>query len=298
MFLKETQSLTGIPMPFASISQLKMFTMKTLLLILISILVSGLICISHASFGQTINTGSRISGFVADSSNKKALDYITVNLMTDKTTAIKADFTKTDGSFEFKNLKPLKYSIVIVGVGYKTKTVVADLSDSTKQSIELGSISISPSVTGLKEVTVTTIKPIVKQEVDRISYDLQADPESKVYSVLEMMRKVPFLSVDADDNIYLKGNADFKILINGKPSSMVERSYKEVLRSMPASSIERIEVITTPPAKYDAEGLAGIINIITNKKWITAIMVRSMSTNVFRSAGLDSADRCRPRWAK
>jgi ferric enterobactin receptor len=266
MFLKETQSLTGIPMPFASISQLKMFTMKTLLLILISILVSGLICISHASFGQTINTGSRISGFVADSSNKKALDYITVNLMTDKTTAIKADFTKTDGSFEFKNLKPLKYSIVIVGVGYKTKTVVADLSDSTKQSIELGSISISPSVTGLKEVTVTTIKPIVKQEVDRISYDLQADPESKVYSVLEMMRKVPFLSVDADDNIYLKGNADFKILINGKPSSMVERSYKEVLRSMPASSIERIEVITTPPAKYDAEGLAGIINIITNKK--------------------------------
>ncbi|HEV7381540.1 MAG TPA: TonB-dependent receptor plug domain-containing protein, partial [Dyadobacter sp.] len=81
-----------------------------------------------------------------------------------------------------------------------------------------------------------------------------------------MMRKVPHLSLDADNNIYLKGNADFKILINGKPSSMVERSYKEILRSMPASSIERIEVITTPPAKYDAEGLAGIINIITNKK--------------------------------
>ncbi|MEO6288084.1 MAG: outer membrane beta-barrel protein [Dyadobacter sp.] len=240
--------------------------MKTLLLVLVSFLFSGLVCVSHASFGQTINTGSRISGFVADSSNNKALDYITVSLMTDKTTAIKADFTKTDGSFVFKNLKPLKYSIVIVGVGYKTKTVVADLSDSTKQSMELGSISISPSITGLKEVTVTTIKPIVQQEVDRIIYDLQADPESKVYSVLEMMRKVPFLSVDADDNIYLKGNADFKILINGKPSSMVERSYKEVLRSMPASSIERIEVITTPPAKYDAEGLAGIINIITNKK--------------------------------
>src|SRR5690606_11837909 len=121
----------------------------------------------------------------------------------------------------------------------------------------LGSIFINPGVTGLKEVTITTIKPIVKQEVDRITYDLQADPESKVYSVLEMMRKVPFLSVDAEDNIYLKGNADFKILINGKPSSMVERSYKEVLRSMPASSIERIEVITTPHAKYDAEGLAG-----------------------------------------
>ncbi len=106
----------------------------------------------------------------------------------------------------------------------------------------------------------------MKQEVDRISYDLQADPESKVFSVLDMMRKVPLLSLDADNNILLKGNSDFKILINGKPSSMVERNYKEILRTMPASSIERIEVITTPPAKYDAEGLAGIINIITNKK--------------------------------
>ncbi|WP_291199600.1 outer membrane beta-barrel family protein [Dyadobacter sp.] len=264
--------------------------MKTLFQLLMSILIPGLVCCQD-SFAQVaptagapaagvpaagapaagapaagITASGSIKGVVADSATGKVLDFITVNLMKDKSTAVKADFSKADGSFAFQNLKPMKYALVLVGVGYKNKTIDVDLTDSTRRQVDLGNVTISQQAVGLKEVTVTALKPIVKQEVDRISYDLEADPESKVYSVLEMMRKVPYLSLDAEDNISLKGNTDFKILINGKPSSMVERSYKDVLRSMPASSIVRIEVITTPPAKYDAEGLAGIINIITNKK--------------------------------
>lgn len=207
-----------------------------------------------------------IKGTVSDSVSQKKLDFITVNLLSDKGIPVKADYTKTDGSFSFNTLPSQKYAIVLIGVGYKNKTIQVDLSDSTKRNTDLGTIVLTSQTIGLKEVTVTTAKQIVKQEVDRISYDLQADPESKVFSVLDMMRKVPMLSLDADNNILMKGNPDFKILINGKPSSMIERNYKEILRTMPASSIERIEVITTPPAKYDAEGLAGIINIITNKK--------------------------------
>ncbi|NNU33305.1 TonB-dependent receptor [Mucilaginibacter sp. S1162] len=125
-----------------------------------------------------------------------------------------------------------------------------------------------PKVNDLKEVTIKADKPIIKQEVDRITYDLQADPQSKFSNVLEMMRKVPFVTVDGNENIMLKGNASYKILINGKPSSLMERDAKAILRSMPASTIQRIEVYTTPPAKYDAEGLGGIINIITNKKLV------------------------------
>lgn len=239
--------------------------MKTLLQLLMSVLISGLIC-NHEALAQATSAGASIKGIVTDSASTKTLDFITLNLMKDKNTALKADFSKADGTFLFQNLKSGKYTLVLVGVGYKTKSVDVDLTDSARQQLDLGSIAISQQAVGLKEVTVTALKPIVKQEVDRISYDLEADPESKVFSVLDMMRKVPYLSLDAEDNIALKGNTDFKILINGKPSSMVERSYKDVLRSMPASSIVRIEVITTPPAKYDAEGLAGIINIITNKK--------------------------------
>jgi len=118
----------------------------------------------------------------------------------------------------------------------------------------------------LREVNVRAKKPVIRQEADRIIYDLQADPDSRSKSVLEMMRKVPFLSLDASNNILLKGNSSYKIFINGKPSGMLTHNPKEVLGSMPASSIKEIEVITTPPSKYDAEGLAGIINIILVKK--------------------------------
>ncbi len=181
-------------------------------------------------------------------------------------TVLKVDYSKEDGSFAFVGLEAGNYSLDMVGVGYKTKRIAISLTDSLHKTIDLGMVPLGSAMVGLQEVVVTGTKQILKQEIDRITYDLQADPESKVVNVLEMMRKVPLLSLDADNNILLKGNSDFKILINGKPSSMMERSYKDILRTMPASSIERIEVITSPPAKYDAEGLAGIINIITTKK--------------------------------
>lgn len=230
------------------------------------LLLLGLLAFKRTVVGQPGVGDHQIKGVVRDSVSGEKLDFITVNLMLDNNNVAKVDYTKEDGSFAFTGLKSQKYQVVVVGVGYKNKFIDADLTHSVKKIIDLGSINLAQEAIGLKEVTVSATKQIVKQEVDRISYDLQADPESKVFSVLDMMRKVPHLSLDADNNIYLKGNTDFRILINGKPSSMVERSYKEILRSMPASSIERIEVITTPPAKYDAEGLAGIINIITNKR--------------------------------
>jgi ferric enterobactin receptor len=120
----------------------------------------------------------------------------------------------------------------------------------------------------LNEVSVKAQKSLIKQEADRVTYDMQADPESKTSNLLEMLRKVPYITLDANENLMLKGNNSFKILINGKPSSMVERDPKTILRSIPASTIVRIEVYTTPPAKYDAEGLGGVINIITNKKLV------------------------------
>lgn len=203
-----------------------------------------------------------VKGILVDSASQKPLDYITVGLKSDKNVAIKSALTGTDGKFVFGSVKAGKYNVVIVAVGYKQQTIPLDLNDNK----DLGSISISPSNTNLSEVVVSADRPLIKQDIDKISYDLQADPESKANSVLEMMRKVPLLSLDADDNIQLKGSGNYRILINGKPSGMVDKNPKDILRSMPASSIQNIEVITNPPAKYDSEGLAGIINIITNKK--------------------------------
>jgi ferric enterobactin receptor len=236
--------------------------MKIIALLLVSILLLGL----HVAVAQK-NVGSySIHGIIADSANHKPLTFMTVHLLKGSNVALKVDYSRADGAFSFVGLEVGKYSLAIQGVGYKTRKIPVELIDSLQKTVELGIVALSPDMMGLKEVVVAGTKQIVKQEIDRITYDLQADPESKVFSVLDMMRKVPLLSLDADNNILMKGNSDFKILINGKPSSMMERNYKDILRTMPASSIERIEVITSPPAKYDAEGLAGIINIITTKK--------------------------------
>lgn len=230
------------------------------------LIIAAIIFLQKKATSQTEITQYKIYGKVADSVTKKPMDNITVNLLADTNISLKTNLTKADGAFIFPGLHPQKYSIKITAVGYKAQTISIDYTDSSKNSIDLGTIYINNKVNTLGAVVVTAKTPLIKQEIDRITYDLQADPESKENSVLEMMRKVPFLSVDGDENVLLKGSSSYKILINGKPSGMIERNPKDILRSTPASTIKSIEVITNPSSKYDAEGLAGIINIITNKR--------------------------------
>ncbi|MFD0941525.1 TonB-dependent receptor domain-containing protein [Pedobacter boryungensis] len=220
------------------------------------------ILLSLTATSQT-PTSLQISGKIIDTVAQKPIGFATILLKNDKKIQVKSVVSAQDGSFTLTGLSAGNYSLVIVIVGYQTKTIPVVLSNTSKN---LNQISLVSSPTQLKGITITGDRPLIKQEIDRISYDVKADPESKVNNVLEMMRKVPMLSVDGDNNIQLQGNSNYKILINGRPSGMVERNPKDILKSMPASSIERIEVITTPPAKYDGEGLAGIINIVTYKK--------------------------------
>ena len=118
----------------------------------------------------------------------------------------------------------------------------------------------------INEVTVVAQKPLVTVEVDKITYSLDDDPEAKTNNALEMFRKVPMITVDGEDKIQLKGSSNYKIYMNGKPSNLLSgENASDVLKSMPASSIKNIEVITDPGSKYDAEGVGGIINIITSK---------------------------------
>lgn len=234
------------------------------------------------SYSQTSPSNHTLKGVVVDSATKKPADYVTIALKTAADKSIKSALSDNEGAFVFDNIDNGAYKIVIVAVGYKSKTVSVAI-DSSKQTTDLGKIEISAESKQIGEVVVTADRPLVKQEVDRIAYDVQADPENKINNVLDMLRKVPLISMDAEDNIQVKGSSSYKVLINGRPSSLVARDPKEVFKSMPASNIQKIEVITTPPAKYDSEGLAGIINIITNKKidngYNASMGVRTSSPN-------------------
>ena len=197
-----------------------------------------------------------------DSATNKPLGFVTIALLDPKTNQpVKSSITKDDGSFQIIVSTGI-YKLGIVSVGYKNKMLPVTANDTV---INIGKILLSLQGTQLNEVSVSSVKPLMKQEVDRISYDVQADPESKSLTALDMMRKVPLLTVDANDAIKLKGSGNYKILVNGKESALMAKNPSDILKSMPGTNIVRIEVITTPPAKYDAEGLVGIINIITKK---------------------------------
>lgn len=203
----------------------------------------------------------QLSGVIVDSLTLKPGEYFTIALKKDSL-VIKNAVSNEQGKFSFDGISQGKYKVIIGSVGYRSKLLDINLKDD----LNLGKIKVVSSGNELNEVSVSGSKPIIKQEPDRIIYDIQSDPESKVLSVLDMMRKVPLLSVDADDNVKLKGTGNYRILINGKPSGILTRDPKEFLKSMPAAGVQKIEVITTPPSKYESEGLAGIINIITSKK--------------------------------
>ena len=237
--------------------------MKKLHTYLIYFVLTATVFGQHAS-AQNKTTAGSIIGNIIDSTTKEPAGFATISLKTGKDSLVKTAISKADGSFKFENVKLAAYHLVILSTGYAKKAINVNLTNTAE--INLDTIPLTRQTKSLKEVQVTADRPIVQQKTDRIIYDMQADPESKVTSVLRMIHKIPFLSVDADDNVLMKGNTSFKVLINGKESGMFTNNLKEILKGMPASSIVRIEVITIPPAKYDAEGLAGIINIITNRK--------------------------------
>ena len=123
-------------------------------------------------------------------------------------------------------------------------------------------LSVNDTVS-LKDVEVVTMRQLVKTLDDRLSYNVQADPEARTSTVLDMLRKVPLVSVDGQDNVRMNGSSSFKIYKNGHPDPALSSNPREVLRAMPASMIKHIEVITEPGARYDAEGATAILNIVT-----------------------------------
>ena len=138
----------------------------------------------------------------------------------------------------------------------KAGTVMAQ-TDST--NVKNDSITWNQELEG---IVVKAQKQLVKQEIDRIAYDVQSDEESKTQTVLDMLRKVPMVTVDGQDNIMVKGNSNFKIYKNGHLDPSLTKNAKEVLKSMPASMVKRIEVITDPGAREDAEGVDAVLNIV------------------------------------
>ncbi|GAB3884629.1 TonB-dependent receptor [Spirosoma agri] len=214
------------------------------------------------AFSQAPTLG-KLTGSLTDSTTAKPVPFATVALM-DGQKLITGTTTDGAGSFVLPSLALGSYRLVVSFVGYRSKSLPVSLT-AERPTIQLGSILITAEGKTLGEVTVAGQKAIVEDKGDRLVYNAEKDISNAGGTAADVLRKVPTLSVDMDGNVQMRGNGNIKVLINGKPSAMMARNLADALRQMPANVIKSIEVITSPGAKYDAEGSAGIINIITKK---------------------------------
>ncbi len=206
-----------------------------------------------------------IKGVLLDSLTREGEPYATIRITRKETPAeaVKMAVTGANGKFQEKlNVPAGDYVISISSIG-KAPVVRSVTLVPSVRTVDLGTLYSAEATNELKGVEVVAQKPLVKVDVDKIEYNIEDDPDSKSNNILEMLRKVPLVTVDGEDNVQVNGSSSFKIHVNGKPNSMMSNNPKEVLKSMPANTIKYIEVITSPGAKYDAEGVGGILNIVT-----------------------------------
>lgn len=150
-------------------------------------------------------------------------------------------------------------SVQIMNLGRKT----VELTFTPSAVVDLGVIAMEDDVQNLAGSTVTALKTLVKIDADKLTYDIESDTDSKTMTVLEMLRKVPMVTVDAQDNITVNGSSSFKVYVDGRPNQMLSANPSQMFKLMPASAIKSIEVVTNPGAKYDAEGTGGILELKT-----------------------------------
>lgn len=183
--------------------------------------------------------------------------------VSDTSTTVAAALADSNGRIAHTLKQSGDYILSVSAVGKQTASVNFSVT-ATDPYADLGQIILHPSAEELQGITVTAQRPLVTKEIDRIGYDVKADSEAKTSTLQEILRKVPLVSVDAEGNITVNGSSDFKVYKNGRPNNSFTKNAKDIFAAIPASSIKKIEVITDPGAREDAEGVGAILNIITD----------------------------------
>lgn len=244
-------------------------------------------------FGQVPSTSGtapkgtvKISGVLLDSTTNKPVDFASIALI-NPTTNKPVDGTMADqvGKFTIAKVAVGNYKLIVSFLGYESKTFSLNIKDKNDDQ-ELGVIKLKPTEKVLQEVVVEGQRAFIEEKVDRTVYNAERDATNRGGDATDVLKKVPMLSVDLDGNPSLRGSSNVKVLINNKPSTIMATSISDALKQIPADMIKTVEVITSPSARYDAEGSAGIINIVTKKNTLQGLTLNIDSSVGVRGSNL------------
>ncbi|MNK16407.1 TonB-dependent Receptor Plug Domain protein [compost metagenome] len=205
------------------------------------------------------NSGS-VSGKIIDKTTKEPLPYVSI-VIKENGTVVTGGITEDNGNFTIKNLALKSYMLEVQFMGYKTHTASITLNDVTK-TINLGTIILAEEATTLDEVNIVKEVSTIEQKIDRKVITVGRDLTTAGGTASEIMNNIPSVNVDQDGKISLRGNANVRVLVDGRPTNM---DPAQLLKQIPSTSIKKIELITNPSAKYNPEGMSGIINIVLHK---------------------------------
>lgn len=233
--------------------------------LLLFFLIGSLNAFAQQPGGETPKGNGKISGQVLDGDSNQPVEFANIVLIDPATSkAIDGTVCDMEGKFTLKQLAEGTYTMTITFLGYETKTI-ENISVDKRGEVELSTIKLSVSAKVLNEVVVEGQRSLIEEKVDRTVYNAEQDATTRGGDATDVLKRVPMLSVDMDGNVSMRGNSNILVLINNKPSTITASSIADALKQIPADQIKTVEVITSPSAKYDAEGSAGIINIITKK---------------------------------
>jgi outer membrane receptor protein involved in Fe transport len=250
---------------------------KNLLLALFTLISAALL----AQQPELPKGNGKISGIVMDSLDNVPVQFATVALNNPATNKpIDGTVADENGKFTLAKVPNGQFDVVISFVGYTTKTFRVNITDKN-DDVNLGTIKFSFGAEFLNDVVVEAQRSIMEERVDRTVYNADQDKTTAGGDASDVLRRVPMLSVDLDGNVSMRGNSNVQVLINNKPSTIMASSIADALKQIPADQIKSVEVITSPSAKYDAEGSSGIINIITKKNTL-----QGLTLNIDAGAGL------------
>ena len=231
----------------------------------------------------------KISGRIVDSNTGNAIGNASIGLLNQDNKEINGTTSNEKGEFSLDHISSGSYKVAVFYAGYKNKTTSDIQVSNNTADITLGNIQLVNGETALEGVTIVGKKSVIENKVDKIVFNAANDVTSQNGAAIDVLRKVPQVTVDADGNVELQGNSNIRFLINGKPSSIFGNSLADALASIPASQIKSIEVISSPGAKYDAQGTGGIINIVLKDNKVRGIngSVNATAGTLFETGSLN-----------